>query len=190
MLVVQEINRVRGTAVEELESITQQLWKAAAPFGVTPAWFFEVSHGTGPSYCVITGLRMPDWSSWESFARAVAYGELSAITEELDATRYDSESSLLEVLSEVPPASGETSSPGLWVQRFIKPDAGGEAAVGRPGIVMRGCVGGSPDGITILSKESPSAVLDILTGESGSSDVVGAAESTWVLRPSSWSPLQ
>jgi hypothetical protein len=190
VLVVQEINRVRGTMVETFESATQQLWKAAAPFGVTPAWFFEVSHGTGPSYAVITGLRMPTWTAWESFARAVLYGELSAVTEELDATRYDSDSSVLEVLSEVPPALERASGPGLWVQRFIRPDAGGEAAIGRPGIVMRGCVGGSPDGITILSKESPSEVLDILTGESRSSDVVGRAESTWVLRPSSWSPLQ
>jgi hypothetical protein len=190
VLVLQEIHRVRGVAVEEFESTTQQFWKAAAPLGATPAWFFEVSHGTGPSYCVITGMRLPDWSSWEAFARAVAYGELSAVTEELDATRYDSESSVLEVLSEVPPAAAAASSPGLWVERFIKPDAGGEAATGRPGIVMRGCVGGTPDGITVLSKETPNAVLDILTGESGSGDALGQAESTWVLRPSSWSPLQ
>ena len=109
MLVVQEVHRVKGTAVEEFESTTQQFWKAAAPLGVTPAWFFEVSHGTGPSYCVITGLRLEGWSAWEAYARAVAYGELSAVTEELDATRYDSESSVLDVLSEVPPASGNTA---------------------------------------------------------------------------------
>ena len=189
MLVVQEVHRVRGAAVEEFESTTQQFWKVAAPLGVTPAWFFEVSHGTGPSYCVITGLRLADWSAWEAYARAVAYGELSAVTEELDATRYDTESSVLEVLSEVPPAA-DAASPGLWVQRFIPSDAGGEEAIGQHGLVMRGCVGGSPDGITILSKESPAAVLDILTGESDTSDVLGKAESTWVLRPSSWSPLQ
>jgi hypothetical protein len=189
VLVVQEVHRVRGAAVEEFESATQQFWKAAAPLGVTPAWFFEVSHGTGPSYSVTTGLRLADWSAWEAYARAVAYGELSAVTEEIDATRYDSESSLLEVLSEVPPA-GDASSSGLWVQRFIPPDAGGEAAVGQSGLVMRGCMGRWPDAITILSKESPAAVLDILTGESDVSDVQGKAESTWVLRPSSWSPLQ
>jgi len=188
MLVLQEIHRVKGAAVEEFESITQQFWKAAAPLGATPAWFFEVSHGTGPSYCVITGLRLPGWSAWEAFARAVAYGELSTVSEELDATRYDSESSVLGVLSEEPPAAA--ASPGLWVERFIKPDAGGEAVIGRPGLVMRGCVGGRPDGITVLSKETPNAVLDILTGESDASDVLGMAESTWVLRPSSWSPLQ
>jgi hypothetical protein len=175
--------------VEEFESTTQQLWKAAAPLGVTPAWFFEVSHGTGPSYCVTTGVRLADWSAWEVYARAVAYGELSAVTEEVDATRYDSESSVLEVLSEVPP-EGDAASPGLWVQRLIPSDAGGEAAIGRPGLVLRGGVGGSPDAITILSKESPAAVLEILTGESDRSDVLGKAESTWVLRPSSWSPLQ
>jgi hypothetical protein len=190
VLVVQEVHRVRGTAVEEFEATTQQFWKAAAPLGVTPAWFFEVSHGTGPSYCVITGLRVDGWSAWEAYARAVAYGELSAVTEELDATRYDSESAVLDILSDVPPAAVEAASPGLWVQRFLKPDAGGEAAIGQPGLVMRGCVGGAPDGITILSKETPAAVLDILTGESDTGGVVGRAESTWVLRPSSWSPLQ
>ncbi len=55
---------------------------------------------------------------------------------------------------------------------------------------MRGCLGGSPDAITMLSKETPAAVLDILTGESDTGGVEGRAESTWVLRPSSWSPLQ
>ncbi len=112
MLVVQEVHRVKGTAVEEFEFTTQQFWKEAAPLGVTPAWFFEVSHGTGPSYCVITGLRLDGWAAWEAYARAVAYGELSAVTEELDATRYDSESSVLDVLSEVPPASGNAPAPG------------------------------------------------------------------------------
>ena len=120
----------------------------------------------------------------------MAYGELSAVTEELDATRYDSESSVLDVLSEVPPAPGTAASPGLWVQRFLEAGAGGEAALGQPGLVMRGCVGGSPDAITLLSKETPAAVLDILTGESATDGVAGRAESTWVLRPSSWSPLQ
>jgi hypothetical protein len=189
VLVVQEVHRVRGKAVEEFESGTRQLWKAAAPFGVEPAWFFEVSHGTGPSYCVITGVRLSGWAAWESFARAVAFGELSQISEELDATRYDSESSVLEILSEVPAVSPQASASGLWVQRFITRDGGGEAAVGQPGIVMRGCLGNKPDGITILSKETPSAVLDILTGQPAAESVLAKAESTWVLRPSSWSPL-
>jgi hypothetical protein len=189
VLVVQEVHRVRGTAVEEFESGIQQLWKAAGTFGVEPAWFFEVSHGTGPSYCVVTGVRLSGWTAWESFARAVAFGELSQITEELDATRYDSESSLLEILSEVPVATPEASAPGLWVQRFVARDGGGEAALGRPGIVMRGCLGGKPDGITILTKETPTSVLDILTGQPAAERVLAKAESTWVLRPSSWSPL-
>lgn len=190
MLVVQEVNRVKGKSLEKFESTTQELWKAAAATGVQAAWYFEVSHGTGPSYCVVTGIRLPDWATWESFARSVAFGELSGLTETLDAARYDSESSVLEILSEVPPPSEEAAASDLWVQRLIDPDAGGEAAVGQPGIVMRGCLGGRPDGITVLTKETPSAVLDLLTGEAGSNRVLAKAESTWVLRPSSWSPLR
>ena len=94
MLVVQEVNRVKGKAMEQFESMTQELWNVAAATGVQAAWFFEVSHGTGPSYCVVTGMRLPDWAAWESFARAVAFGDLSGLTEALDATRYDSESSI------------------------------------------------------------------------------------------------
>ena len=56
-----------------------------------------------------------------------------AITEELDATRYDSESSVLEILSEVPVATPEASAPGLWVQRFVARDGGGEAAAREAG---------------------------------------------------------
>ena len=77
MLVVQEVNRVKGKAMEQFESMTQELWNVAAATGVQAAWFFEVSHGTGPSYCVVTGMRLPDWAAWESFARAVAFGDLS-----------------------------------------------------------------------------------------------------------------
>ncbi|MHB1582276.1 MAG: hypothetical protein ACYCU7_05705 [Acidimicrobiales bacterium] len=204
MLILQEVNRVRGSSVTAFEKLTQQWWGEVEPLGVTPAWFFEVSHGTGPSYRVVTGVRIPDWSTWESLGRAMAYGELAATSERLDATRYESESALLEVrvASGVGEwAAGGTHAPdesGLWVLRSFAVGAPARHVGGPDGTVIElwGCVGSLRDQSVILSREAPGAVLDVLTdradpaGADVRRPVGGPAVSTWVLRPAAWSPLQ
>lgn len=187
MLIVQEVHRVRGRAVEDFEAGTQRLWEAVAPLGVEPAWYFEVSHGTGPSYCVVTALRLPDWEAWEALARAAAYGDLAPLVERLDAARYDSESSVFEVLREV---ATSTEGAGLWVERFLGPEAD-VTGLDQPGLALRRCLGAEPGRLVVLQREPPGAVLDILTGTAKSrGDATDTTRSTWVLRPAAWSPLQ
>lgn len=216
MLVLQEVNRVKGSAADSFETLTRQWWEEVEPLGVTPGWYFEVSHGTGPSYRVVTGVGIPDWDAWESLSRAIAYGALAATTEQLDATRYDSESTLFELVSPEAierlgaprplgspgaPAEGSEPETDLWVQRVLR-----SAAVlddlpsesGRPGdrpqIVLRAWAGSSSDRLVVLSKEAPRAVLGLLTDrrESAAGGPINPApvESTWVLRPAPWSPLR
>lgn len=204
MLVLQELNRVKGASVAAFEKLTQQWWEEVEPIGVTPAWFFEVSHGTGPSYRVVTGVRIPDWSTWETLGRAMAYGELAATSERLDATRYDSESTLLEVrmangVGEWP-AGGtyDPGEPGLWVLRSFGDvgPAGHAGVLETSALEMRGCTGSLRDRSVVLSRETPGAVLDLLTDRAGRRGVDarrsggGLSTSTWVLRPAAWSPLQ
>jgi len=152
----------------------------------------------------VTGVRILDWSTWEILARAMAYGELAATSERLDATRYDSESTLLEVraVSGVGKwATGDTHAPdepGLWVLRsFVDIASPGHAEPPEgSAIALHGCAGSLRDQTVVLSREKPGAVLDLLTDRTGRSvsgrspSSAESSTSTWVLRAAAWSPLQ
>ncbi|HLN15455.1 MAG TPA: hypothetical protein VK277_01765 [Acidimicrobiales bacterium] len=192
-LVIHEVHRVRGKEAEAFEEAVRQYFEAAAALGAEPGWYFEVSHGTGPSYRVVTGLRLPAWAAWEAFAEGSAYGKLSAATEAVDACRYDSEARLFQVVAERADGAEELPGPALWVQRTVaEADAASLDHDGpeRPEVVLRQVLGDSPpDTVTVLRREAPRDVLDLLTGTTPS-PTAPSGQSTWVLRPSDWSPLR
>jgi hypothetical protein len=195
MLVVQEMSRVKGASAADFEMATQKLWQQAQPYGVVPGWFFEVSHGTGPSYRVVSGLRFPDWGVWEAASRAMLFGELTPAVEELDRYRHDSDSCLLEVVSEAEaPPSEAGGAATIWVAQSAtagEEPAGG--ALGGPHLVMRAVLGGDdPGATTVLRRELAADVLDRLLDRAA--PATGGRSSgrtrTWILRPVSWSPLR
>lgn len=220
MLVLEEVNRVRGAALPEFEQATRRFWNEAKGCGATAAWSFEVSHGTGPSYCVLTGLRVPDWTVWETLARSMATGNLSTVTESLDLARHDSVSSLHEVVSELagePATAGHTTADRtvddgnagqartskLWIRCLdqtegsqVDPQDGEPQAEGSR-LVMRSVLGDDAgQRTTHLHQVTPTRALELLAGDPEpadrftSSPYRGAPRSVWVLRPSPWSPLQ
>jgi hypothetical protein len=195
MLVVFEMSRVKGSNASDFEMATQKLWQQAQPYGVVPGWFFEISHGTGPSYRVVSGLRFPDWVVWDTFNRALLFGELAPAGEELDRYRYDSDSSLLEVVSETgPPPSGAEETASIWIaQTGTGSEEPASAAVTGPHLVMKAVFGGAdPRATTTLRREVAADVLDLLldrNAPAGGHAVSGRTQ-TWILRPAAWSPLR
>jgi len=195
MLVVQEMSRVKGSSASDFEMATQKLWQQAQPYGVVPGWFFEISHGTGPSYRVVSGLRFPDWGVWDTFNRALLFGELAPAGEELDRYRHDSDSSLLEVVSEMgaPPSEAEAAA-SIWIaQTGTGSEEPATAAVRGPYLVMRAVFGGGdPGATTTLRREAAADVLDLLLDRNAPAGghAVGGRTHTWILRPVAWSPLR
>jgi hypothetical protein len=195
MLVVQEMSRVKGLSAADFEMATQKLWQQAQPYGVVPGWFFEISHGTGPSYRIVSGLRLPDWTVWETVSRAMLFGELAPAVEELDGYRHDSDSCLLEVVSEAEapaPEAGEAAS--IWVAQTATAGDGSEpAALSSPHLVMKAVLGGDDPGATTILRRAPATeVLDWLLdrGAPATGQPTGGRAQTWILRPVPWSPLR
>lgn len=62
-------------------------------------WYFDVAHGTGPSYRVVTGTALPDGAAWERFIRRAESGDLKEWLVDLDELRYSVDG---RVLSAVP----------------------------------------------------------------------------------------
>ena len=188
MLVIQEVSRVKGSSAPDFASATQKLWEHLRPYDASPGWFFEVSHGTGPSYMVWSGLRLADWSAWEAVSRAMAYGDLTPVVEELDRCRYDSQSTLLEVVSET--ENSPTDVPSVWVARISKATQEAPASSG-PQLVMRALLGGDgPGATTILRREPAADVIERFLDRSSARPGATAPMHTWVLRPTPWSPLR
>ena len=195
MLVVQEMSRVKGSNASDFEKATQKLWQQAQPYGVVPGWFFEISHGTGPSYRVVSGLRFPDWGAWDTFNRALLFGELAPAGEELDRYRYDSDSSLLEVVSETgAPPSEVGGAASIWIAQTGT--GSGEPVPGDvsgPYLVMKAVFGGGgPHATTTLRREDATDVLDLLLDRKAPAGghTAGDRTQTWILRPVAWSPLR
>jgi hypothetical protein len=195
MLVVQEMSRVKGSNASDFEKATQKLWQQAQTYGVVPGWFFEISHGTGPSYRVVSGLRFPDWGAWDTFNRALLFGELAPAGEELDRYRYDSDSSLLEVVSETgaPPSEAEEAA-SIWIEQTgTGSEEPAPAAVSGPHLVMKAVFGGGDlRATTTLRREVAADVLDLLLDRNVpvGGHAAGGRTQTWILRPVAWSPLR
>jgi hypothetical protein len=51
-------------------------------------WYFDVAHGTGPSYRVITGTAIRDGEAWERFLRRAESGDVHKWLVQLDELRY------------------------------------------------------------------------------------------------------
>ncbi|MBO0728464.1 MAG: hypothetical protein J2P57_04345, partial [Acidimicrobiaceae bacterium] len=110
--------------------------------------------------------------------------------EAIDRCRYDSQSTLLELVSEVQDSPVETAE-SVWVARIFR--AGGEepAASAGPHLVMRAALGGDgPGATTILRREPAADVLDALLDRSPGRSSGAEPAQTWILRPTPWSPLR
>lgn len=212
MLILQEENRLKGSRAQEFQTRILKFWDALGNYGASPGWYFEVSHGTGPSYRSITGILLPDLDAWEAVSRAATFGELVPLVEELDECRHDSMATLFEVLADTATqgkkgAEVESTNGALWVMR-VSSAANAQTHIGvqemtkgaRPGVpphvIMRSVMGGARTGsLVVLVEQTPEEVLGILTSKSTGAgfsdfgDLLQGRQARWVLRPSPWSPL-
>jgi hypothetical protein len=100
MLLLLEEHRVIGRKKTEFENRYRE---GALGFANDPdfrlIWYFDIAHGTGPSYRVITGTALPSGEAWERFIRRAENGDVRDWLVELDELRYSVDG---RVLSGVP----------------------------------------------------------------------------------------
>lgn len=92
-LYLHEVHRVRGVHEDEFEAAYRdpEGWMQLLGHGddARLLYFCHHTHGTGPSYHLITITAVADGAAWERLARRMREGDLAAWARHVDALRHD-----------------------------------------------------------------------------------------------------
>ena len=100
MWLLHETHSIRGEAEDAFDAMLREAWipRVAETQGVRVAYVLRHTHGTGPSYRLVTLTALEDAAAYGSLATSVTRGALREIAVQLDALRHDVEAKLLEPL--------------------------------------------------------------------------------------------
>ena len=101
MLYVHEVHKVVGTQAERFEDAYREGWMPALAKGSDARllWYFDLAHGSGLAYRVITVTAVADGGAYGRLAERVARGDLQAWGRHLDALQHESVGRILSPLS-------------------------------------------------------------------------------------------
>lgn len=100
MLFLHETHSVVGRADEQFEAAYRDGWLPALAAGSDARllWYFELAHGTGLSYRVVTVTGVEDGAAWARLADRVADGDLRSWARHRDGLQHSSASRVLTAL--------------------------------------------------------------------------------------------
>jgi len=135
MWFLHETHAVRGEAEEEFDALLRDAWipRVAGTAEARVAYVLRHTHGTGPSYRMVTWTALAGAAAYEALAADVARGPLRELARELDRLRHDVEAKLLEPLPWSPlqqielagvPASGADHGLTLYMEDTVWPREG------------------------------------------------------------------
>ena len=135
MWLLHETHSIRGEAEDAFDAMLRDAWipRVAETQGARVAYVLRHTHGTGPSYRLVTLTALEGASAYEGLATSVARGALREIAVQLDALRHDVEAKLLEPLPWSPlqrfdlaalPASGADHDLTLYMEDTVWPREG------------------------------------------------------------------
>ena len=135
MWVLHETHSIRGEAEDEFDAALRDAWipRVAETPGARVAYVLRHTHGTGPSYRVVTLTALEGAGAYEALAESVARGALREIAVKLDALRHDVDAKLLEPLPWSPlqrvdfasvPAAGADHDLTLYMEDTVWPREG------------------------------------------------------------------
>ena len=113
MLFVHETHSVVGKAAEQFEAAYREGWMPALGAGSDARllWYFDLAHGTGRSYRVVTVTGVEDGAAWERLADRVAGGDLRSWARHRDGLQHSSTSRVLTPLAWSPPLGALSAVP-------------------------------------------------------------------------------
>jgi hypothetical protein len=97
MLFMHETHRVIGRHASAFEDLYRNGWMTELARGddARLVWYLNHAMGSGPAYQVVTITALSDATAWEELAQRMLGGDLSELTANLDAYRYEVEGKLL-----------------------------------------------------------------------------------------------
>jgi hypothetical protein len=97
MLFMHETHRVIGRHASAFEDLYRHGWMTELARGndARLVWYLNHAMGSGPAYQVVTITAISDGTAWEELAQRMLGGDLSELTANLDAFRYEVEGKLI-----------------------------------------------------------------------------------------------
>ncbi len=113
MLFVHEVHTVVGKRAEEFEDAYRHGWlpELAQGSDARLLWYFDLAHGSGLSYRVVTVTAVADGAAWCRLAERIARGDLRAWARDLDRLQHQSTGRILSALEWSPPVGHLESVP-------------------------------------------------------------------------------
>ena len=131
MLFVHEVHKVVGRSTAEFEKHYRDGWLPALADGddARLAWYFDLAHGSGLSYRVVTVTAVADGAAWGRLAGRLASGDLRTWARDLDDLQHSSEARVLAPLPWSPsigtladiPAQAANHDPVLYMEDTMWP---------------------------------------------------------------------
>jgi hypothetical protein len=97
MLFMHETHRVIGRHASAFEDLYRNQWMTELARGddARLVWYLNHAMGSGPAYQVVTITAVSDGAAWEDLAQRMLGGDLSELTANLDAYRYEVDGKLI-----------------------------------------------------------------------------------------------
>jgi hypothetical protein len=135
VLFIHEVHQVVGKRAAEFERSYRDGWMPALGHGSDARllWYFDLAHGSGLAYRVVTVTAVADGAAWARLAERVARGDLRSWARDLDGLQHQSRSRTLAALpwsppvpplDEVPVDGGESTEPTLFMEDTMWPFPG------------------------------------------------------------------
>jgi hypothetical protein len=100
VLFIHEVHEVVGKRAAQFEEAYRDGWMSALARGTGArlAWYFDLAHGSGLSYRVVTVTAVADGAAWADLAERLAEGDLQAWGRHLDGLQHRSRGRVLTPL--------------------------------------------------------------------------------------------
>ncbi len=134
MLFIHEFHKVVGTRAAAFEAAYRHGWMPLLAEGSEArlAWYFDLAHGSGLAYRVVTVTAVRDGAAYARLAERVARGDLQSWARDLDGLRHETHSRVLVPLPWSPgfpdldeiPAADVSREPSMYMEDTMWPFPG------------------------------------------------------------------
>jgi hypothetical protein len=213
VLVVYETHQIVGQHEAAFERAYRIEWarQLAETSDARLLWYFNIAHGAGRSYQIITLTALSGGKAWESLRTRLASGDLASWLEEVRRYRYRVDSKVLVPEPDSPlavdlaslPGEREEADPGLYIEEVVRlGDDGSSRSVDTPvhssfpafelfaSFTTAFGTGVAAERTSLYRIRDLGALVSVMTGEPPrrEPDLTPSATSR-VLRTAAWSPL-
>ena len=131
MLFIHEFHKVVGKKAAAFEASYRDRWMPVLAEGAEArlAWYFDLAHGSGLAYRVVTVTAVEDGAAYARLAERVARGDLRSWARDLDGLRHETAGRVLVPLPWSPafpdladiPTGGVSREPNLYMEDTMWP---------------------------------------------------------------------